>query len=121
MTTKKLKGIFESADLGTYWKNRISALVGTDFEIDNNNNCLSKKDNEYYPPTWLVFETDLQTMINQRNDISGQIEELDNERYYQEVKNDVLNLDDRYKAQLAEWLNDHLDIEIVRERNFDRD
>jgi hypothetical protein len=121
MTTKKLKGVFESADLGTYWKNRISALVGTDFEIDNNNNCLSKKDNEYYPPTWLVFETDLQTMINQRNDISGQIEELDSQRYYQEVKNDVMNLNDVDKAQLGEWLNDHLDIEIVRERNFDRD
>ena len=67
------------------------------------------------------YSIELSKLIEFRGELSARIERMNGQRYYQEVKNDVLNLDDRYKAQLAEWLNNHLDIEVVRERNFDRD
>jgi hypothetical protein len=120
METKKLKGISQATDISTYWKHKILSLVGTDFEIDNSS-CFSKKYNQFFPISWLVFDDELEDMIKQRQDLSGQIETLDIERYYQEVKNDVANLDERYQFELAEWLNEVLKIEIVRERNFDRD
>ena len=67
------------------------------------------------------YSIELSKLIEFRGELSARIERMNGKRYALEVKNDVLNLDDRYKAQLGEWLNEHLDIEIVRERNFDRD
>jgi hypothetical protein len=120
MATKTLKGISQTKDFSTYWKHRILDLVGTEFEIDNGT-CFSKVDNQFYPSNWLVFDTDLEAMINQRQDLSGQIEALDIDRYFEEVKNDVLNLDDRYKARLGEWLCEHLDIDVVKDNEWNND
>jgi hypothetical protein len=120
METKKLKGISQATDISTYWKHKILSLVGTEFEIDNSS-CFSKKYNQFFPISWLVFDDELEDMIKQRQDLSGQIETLDIERYFEEVKNDVLNLDDRYKARLGEWLCEHLDIEVTKDDEWNND
>ena len=67
------------------------------------------------------YSIELSKLIEFRGELSARIERMNGNRYALEVRNDVMNLNDVDKAQLGEWLNDHLDIEIVRERNFDRD
>ena len=114
-----LKGTTKECD-SYWWRGKLSALVGTTFtKVDAN--YISDVNGDDYPSSWLNLQPEIDYLIENRADLSARIEELDSERYYQEVKNDVANLDDRYQFELAEWLNDVLKIEIVRERSFDRD
>lgn len=102
-----------------WWKAKLSAIIGTTFTKDDDN-YISDVDGDDYPSSWLNLQPEIDYLIEKRGDLSARIDELNSERYHQEVKNDVANLDDVDKANLAEWLCEHLDIEIVRERNFDR-
>ena len=115
-----LKGTTTDCD-SYWWRGKISLLIGTTFTKVDETTYISDVDNDDYPSSWLNLQPEIDYLIEKRGDLSAKIDILNSQRYYEQVKDDVLNLDDRYKAQLGEWLNDHLNIEVVRERNFDRD
>ena len=67
------------------------------------------------------YSIELSKLIEFRGELSARIERMNGQRYYQEVKNDVMNLNDVDKAQLGEWLNEHLDIEVAKDNEWNND
>lgn len=116
-----LTNIKEHDRLNCYWREKLKALLFTTFTHDGCVSYISDVTGVDYPDCWLLMQPELDYLIEQRGDLSERIDILNSQRYYEEVKNDVMNLDDRYKAQLGEWLNEHLDIEVAKDNEWNND